>query len=119
LTELVPSRAALVSLSQHSLAAPLPEPQLTKAVTEALHHAPSVYDSHPSPTERTRWVRALNARGSAASAEDGDEVWLLFANRQAIEERMTGKVRDMLYASQRIPIPGLGTPLPSTALPAL
>jgi Zn-dependent protease with chaperone function len=104
LNEIVSSHAALVNLYQHSLTAPLPEPQLTKAVTEALHHPPSVYDSHPSPTERTRWVRALNARGSAASAEDGDEVWTLFANRQAVEERMTDKVRDMVYASQGIRI---------------
>jgi Zn-dependent protease with chaperone function len=106
LNEIMSAQTALVNLYQHSPTAPLPENQLEKAVTEALHHAPSVYDSHPSPTERTRWVRALNARGSAASATDGDDVWSLFADRQKIEERMTGRVREMVYASQGVRIAG-------------
>jgi Zn-dependent protease with chaperone function len=106
LNEVVSGKAALVNLYQHALATPVPEQDVAKAITEALHRAPSEYDSHPSPTERTRWVRALNAKGTAAGAEDGQDVWTLFADRDKIEERMTSRVRELVYASQGGPTAG-------------
>jgi Zn-dependent protease with chaperone function len=104
LNEIVTAKAELVNLYQHALTTPVPEDQITKAVTEALHRPPSVYDSHPSPTERTRWVRALNAKGMAAGPDDAQDVWSLFVDREKIEERMTGRVREMVYASQGVRI---------------
>jgi Zn-dependent protease with chaperone function len=106
LGETLRTQTALVNLYQHALTTPVPEEQILKAVTEALHRPPSVYDSHPSPTERTRWVRALNAKGTTAGADDAQDVWTLFADRDKIEERMTGRVRDMVYASQGVRIAG-------------
>ena len=47
-----------------------------------------------------RWVRSLNARGTATSTEDESHVWGLFADRQAIEERMTAHVHAMILAAQ-------------------
>lgn len=69
-----------------------PDPAVDKTIREVLNRRPSPYDSHPSPTERTRWARALNAKGTAAP-EDAEEAWSLFADRRAIEEGMTQAVQ--------------------------
>jgi Zn-dependent protease with chaperone function len=73
-----------------------PDPSVDRAVREVLNRRPSPYDSHPSPTERTRWARALNAKGAGAAPEDAEEAWSLFADRHAIEEAMTRAVQRAL-----------------------
>jgi Zn-dependent protease with chaperone function len=94
LQEMVARRQPVANLYAHQPAEPIPEEAVAKRVREVLNRPPSVYDSHPSPTERTRWVRALAAKGTAASSDDAAEAWSLFADRKAIEERMTAAVRD-------------------------
>ncbi len=69
------------------------DPEVGKVVRQVLNRPPSPYDSHPSPTERTRWARALGARGSGAAAEDAEDAWSLFADRTAIEQSMTEAVQ--------------------------
>lgn len=69
------------------------DPEVGKVVRQVLNRPPSPYDSHPSPTERTRWARALGARGSGASPEDAEDAWSLFADRTAIEQSMTEAVQ--------------------------
>jgi Zn-dependent protease with chaperone function len=86
-------RQAVANLYAHAAEPAAPDAEVEKAVREVLNRRPSPYDSHPSPTERSRWARALNAKGSAAAPEDAEEAWSLFTNRQAIEERMTEAVR--------------------------
>ena len=57
---------------------------------------------HPlrlSPSERTRWVRALNARGTVSSVEDARPAWTLFADPVAIQTEMTEAVRQMIQRS--------------------
>lgn len=70
-----------------------PDPEVDRVIREVLNRRPSPYDSHPSPTERTRWARALGARGNVAGPEDDGEAWSLFADRHAIETRMNESVR--------------------------
>jgi Zn-dependent protease with chaperone function len=88
------------NLYQHQPASPVAEAEVEKAIREVLNRAASPYDSHPSPAERTRWVRALGARGSVQSADDASEAWTLFEERAAIEQRMTGHVRAMVEAAR-------------------
>jgi Zn-dependent protease with chaperone function len=88
------------NLYQHQPATPVSEAEVEKAVREVLNRPASPYDSHPSPTERSRWVRALGARGTVQSADDASEAWTLFEDRAAIEEKMTGHVRAMVLAAQ-------------------
>jgi Zn-dependent protease with chaperone function len=88
------------NLYQHQPERPAAEAEIEKAVREALNRPASPYDSHPSPTERSRWVRALGARGAAQSADDVNEAWSLFQDRAAIEESMTRHVQAMMQAAQ-------------------
>jgi Zn-dependent protease with chaperone function len=90
--EMVAMRQPVANLYVHEPVESATEEEIARKVREVLSRAPSVYDSHPSPVERTRWVRALGARGTSASADDGLEAWTLFADRKAIEERMTATV---------------------------
>ena len=90
----------VANLYRHEPASPVSEAEVEKAVREALNRPPSVYDSHPSPTERSRWVRALGARGTAQSADDASDAWSLFTDRAAVEEKMTRHVEAMVRAAQ-------------------
>jgi Zn-dependent protease with chaperone function len=88
------------NLYQHQPERPVEESEIEKAVREALNRPASPYDSHPSPTERSRWVRALAARGTLQSADDVSDAWSLFGDRAAIEESMTRHVHAMVQAAQ-------------------
>jgi len=69
---------------------------LTYKIESALNAEPSPYDSHPSPADRFRWVRAIAGGGVAASSEDGQPVWGLFRDRAGIERLLTQVVCDNL-----------------------
>jgi len=97
--EMVALRQPVANLYVHEPAESATEEEIARKVREVLNRAPSVYDSHPSPVERTRWVRALGARGTAASADDSLDAWTLFADRKAIEERMTATVHAAVLTS--------------------
>ena len=53
-------------------------------------------DSHPSPADRIAWVTRLAAPASQAGEGDADEAWSLLATREAIEKRMTERMRARL-----------------------
>jgi len=77
--------------------AKLPEQaDLSYKIETALKAEPSPYDSHPSPADRFRWVRAIAGEGTAASAGDGQPVWSLFRDRSGIEQLLTRVVCDSL-----------------------
>lgn len=59
---------------------------IEEAISTALGRTPSPYDSHPSPEERFRRVHAL---GVAEPQREPGDAWDLFADRAALEERMT------------------------------
>jgi Peptidase family M48 len=88
------------NLYQHEPATPVAPVEIDKAIRNALNHPASPYDSHPAPTERSRWVRALNAKGTVQSADDTNEAWTLFESRAVVEERMTSRVHAMVLAAQ-------------------
>ena len=92
----------VANLYQHQPEAPVDQAEIDKAIRGALNHPSSPYDSHPSPAERSRWVRALNAKGTVQSVDDAHEAWSLFESRGAIEEQMTGQVRAMVLAAQAL-----------------
>ena len=71
---------------------------------EALQAEASPYDSHPCPADRIRWVRALGS-GQASSADDDSLAWSLFGDREAIELRLTGQVRQNIQNGHGILIP--------------
>lgn len=73
-------------------------------VEEALMAEASPYDSHPAPSDRIRWARALGS-GQAVSDDDEQEVWSLFRDREEIERRLTAQVRDNVHAAHDIRIP--------------
>lgn len=97
--EMVALRAPVANLYAHEPSQSASEEEVAQRVRDVLNRVPTVYDSHPSPVERTRWVRSLAARGTAAAATDDTEAWALFTDRKAIEERMTAAVRDAVLAT--------------------
>ncbi len=78
-----------------------PDKDVERDVREALNRPASPYDSHPSPSQRVRWVRALAAKGTATAADDDDDVWSVFSNREQIEREMTESLRLLAHALAR------------------
>lgn len=72
-------------------------------IEEALQAEASPYDSHPCPADRIRWVQAIGS-GQASSADDESLTWSLFRDREEIERRLTGQVRQNM-SGQGILIP--------------
>jgi Zn-dependent protease with chaperone function len=94
--EMAAQRNAVANLYTHQSATALPEEEVARAIRAALNRTPSPFDSHPSPFERSRWVRALGV-GGTPSPNDAEEVWTLFDNREQIERRMTEVVQLALH----------------------
>ena len=78
------------------------EAEIQDAVRAALERKASPYDSHPSTTDRIRWVRALNAPGEDSGGAGNEDAWGLFSDPRAIELRMTERVRQDLHTSHGI-----------------
>ena len=58
-----------------------------KQLSDALSRAPSPYDSHPSPSDRIRWVERLKHEPSIAPSDR--TAWSLFSDRAYQEREMT------------------------------
>jgi len=106
LREVVERQQPLLNLYQHRPSAAPDEAAVQKAVADALGATPSPYDSHPTPSLRFRWVRALGGRPPAASPEDEAEVWALLEGRDRIEQRLTAEVRDSVHRAHGVRIAG-------------
>jgi Zn-dependent protease with chaperone function len=106
LREVVERRQPLLNLYQHRPAAAPDEAVVRQAVADALAATPSPYDSHPTPAERFRWVRALGGRPPAGAVDDGAEVWSLFDGRDRIEQRLTAEVREGVHRVHGVRIAG-------------
>lgn len=103
LQEVVDTKRPLANLYRYAPVSPVDPATLDAEVHKAMEREPSPYDSHPRPTDRFRWVQALGIRVDA-EREDAGPVWGLFADRQAIEEQMTGVVRAAVVANHGIEI---------------
>jgi len=109
LQEVVKEKRPLANLYTYVPEHPAQPAWIADEVKAALEREPSVYDSHPRPVDRFRWVQALGVEGEPA-ADDDEPVWTLFSDRHAIEERMTGEVRQAVEASHGVSIAAAPAP---------
>jgi hypothetical protein len=97
LGEVVPKNAALANVYAFVPASPVPGAQIEDEVEKLMNRPASASDSHPRPADRIAWVTKLAAPPRQDAAEsDSLEAWSLFADRAALEERMTSVVRGHL-----------------------
>jgi Zn-dependent protease with chaperone function len=108
LKEVIEAKKALANLYRFVPETPVSEEQLEKALEQALSREPSPFDSHPSSRDRLEWARAL-AIPSASAAEDAQEVWSLFDEREPLERQMTQVIRRQLGENQGVFIPDTAT----------
>jgi Zn-dependent protease with chaperone function len=66
------------------------EDEVRRAVDEALSRQPTVYDSHPSPTQRFEWASRIGGPDTRGDG-DADDAWQLFEKRREIEVEMTSR----------------------------
>jgi Zn-dependent protease with chaperone function len=92
LREVVDGGRALANLYSWHPTAPLPD--LSGRLEELLHRPASALDSHPPPADRMVWVRATGFVGAPPSADDDAPVWASFVDQDALERRMTHRVRE-------------------------
>jgi Zn-dependent protease with chaperone function len=105
LKEVIEAERPLPNLYRYQPAATA-EPGDEKAdIEEAMAREPSAYDSHPAPRQRIAWARAL-ACPREPHPDDDRSVWDLFADREALEARMTARVREALAANHGVAIAG-------------
>jgi Zn-dependent protease with chaperone function len=102
LNEVLEKERPLRNLYDYRPEQPPAAADVEEAIAKTLAHEPSAYDSHPSPKDRLRLVRALAAPGPVS---DGAMAWDLFADRAAIEQAMTDVVRGRVESSRGVLIP--------------
>ncbi|MCM2334731.1 MAG: M48 family metallopeptidase, partial [Anaeromyxobacteraceae bacterium] len=113
LREVVDGGLGLRNLYRYTPATPPPEAAVAAEIERAMQDEPSPYDSHPRPADRIAWV------GDVPSAHGGDldvhaPAWALFADREALERRLTDEVRANVAAAHGVQIPE-ETPAPPQA----
>lgn len=101
--EVVEAKRPLPNLYQYRPAGSVDPKALDDAVRSQIERDPSPYDSHPRPVDRFRWVHALQAP-TARGLDDDAPVWSLFRERDAIEQRMTSVIRDVVAENHGIRI---------------
>lgn len=102
--EVVALKRPLVNLYAYVPAAKPDAAVLARQVQDAVGARPSHYDSHPSPGTRFERARRIAAAGADPEPDDSEDVWSLFADRVALERRMTDAFTSGL-ASRGIVIP--------------
>lgn len=75
-------------------------------VEEALNEESSPYDTHPSPQDRLRLVRALDAEEPAEPSTE--TAWDLFEDRRTLERQLTRALLDKLRLEQGFVLPKPG-----------
>ena len=109
LREVIEAKHPLSNLYQYTPTKPAEAGEVAKAAEEALARATSPYDSHPAPTQRIAWVRALAITLEGAPADERP-AWDLFGDREELERQMTDEVREKIAAEHGISIPREGKP---------
>ncbi len=90
--EVVDGKLALRNLYSYRPSKLPSEIDIQKAVADAIDAKPSPYDSHPSPSERFRLVRALPAGRDASLADAERDAWELFEDPAGIQGWMTDRI---------------------------
>jgi Zn-dependent protease with chaperone function len=104
LREVVEGGLPLKNLYQYAPATNVDEREIADEVGKALAAEPSPYDSHPRPADRIAWVGEV-ACAHGADLDAGAPAWSLFADRDALERRLTDVVRDDVAARHGVQIP--------------
>lgn len=83
--------------------------ELEQTIEEVWTRPPNALDSHPCPKDRETWVRAMNV-AAPDDPQAGEEAWSLLSDREAIQLRMTGMVRENVLLNHGVDIhrPGGG-----------
>ena len=105
LKEAVEQKVPLVNLYAHRPQQPPDEAEVARAVEAALQAPSTAYDSHPAPSERLTWIRALAAEPGLDDYPVAGEAWDLLSDRHAIELRMTEAVRTNIRLARGVTIP--------------
>jgi Zn-dependent protease with chaperone function len=106
LKEVIEEKRPLPNLYQYRAAVAEPEAKdLASAIEAAMVQEPSVYDSHPAPSQRIAAAETL-AVSRAPEPGDDEPIWSLFEDRDEIERMMTAQVRDNVLANHGIEIAG-------------
>jgi Zn-dependent protease with chaperone function len=116
LREVIDGSLALQNLYRYAPARSADEQEVVDEVAQAMNAEPSPYDSHPRPADRIAWVGDV-ACAHGTSAEDASPAWGLFADREALERRLTEEVRAGLKARHGIDIPVEAPPASGAAAP--
>lgn len=107
LQDVIEHKKSLANVYRHEPSESVDEGVIAAQFQAALEAEPSPYDSHPRPADRIAWVQALDTNGATRSGEDG-VAWDLFSGREAIEEFMTGQIRQAIQTNHGIEILGGG-----------
>jgi Zn-dependent protease with chaperone function len=114
LHEVIGGTLALTNLYRYVPAKPAEEREIADEVAQAMSAEPSAYDSHPRPIDRVAWVGDV-AGQHAAQPGDAAPAWDLFADREALERRLTDEVRANVAARHGVEIPAEAAPASEAA----
>lgn len=115
LREVLDGGLGLRNLYQYAPAAKPEEAEVAAEVAKAMEDEPSPYDSHPRPVDRIAWVGDVPS-AHAADVDGHAPAWALFADREALERRLTDEVRANVAAAHGVRIPE-ETPPPAEETP--
>ncbi len=94
-TESAESKVAVANFYRFEPARPPTEDDVADKVEADLAAPHSDDDSHPPPRARLDLAAKMSLDGSApARPDDGADVWSLFSDREALELRMTARIRN-------------------------
>ena len=105
LNEVVKQKVPLANLYTYQPAANAPADEIEKRIAESLDRAASVYDSHPSPSERFTLVHALPPHARESAIDDDSDAWTLFDQPEELQLAMTTQVRANVAANYGVTIP--------------
>jgi Zn-dependent protease with chaperone function len=104
LREVIDGSLPLANLYRFAPTKPVEAQEVEGAIAQAMNAEPSAYDSHPRPADRIAWVGDVAcAHGDAV--DDASPAWSLFADREALERRLTDEVRANVRARHGVDIP--------------
>jgi Zn-dependent protease with chaperone function len=104
LREVVEGALPLRNLYRYAPAQAVEEQEVTDEVAKAMNAEPSPYDSHPRPADRVAWVGDV-ACAHGDDLDDRSPAWDLFADREALERRLTDEVRANVATRHGVAIP--------------
>jgi Zn-dependent protease with chaperone function len=94
-TESTERKIAVANFYRFEPTRPPSEDDVADKVEAGLAAPHSEDDSHPPPRARLDLAAKMNLEGSVpCGPDDGDAVWSLFSDREALEVRMTARIRE-------------------------